>query len=166
MEQSTNITIVLFYIICHYKRLGSKSKKRQLLQDMQYCLKILKNMKGRVDPNTSRKEVEHLIYRLNQWGYQLEIQPVLKEFDCMDSEVIDIMIRLIEEIIQFCSKPFVWRIQTPVILRLFSLHNFPRVLLMPNEHYDPTASHMDKEEAISCALCYLGVQDKSQLLHY
>lgn len=166
MEQSTNITIIIFYIICHYKRLGSKGKKRQLLQDMQYCLQILKNMKARVDPNTYRKEVEHLIYRLNQWGYQLEIQPVLKEFDCMDSEVIDIMIRLIEEIIQFCSKPFVWRIQTPVIMRLFALHNFPRVLLMPNEHYDPTASHMDKKEAISCALCYLGVKDKSQLLHH
>ena len=164
MEQSTNITIVLFYIICHYKRLGHKSKKRQLLQDMQYCLQILKNMKARVDPNTSRKEVEHLINRLNQWGYQLEIQPVLKEFDCMDSEVIDIMVRLTEEIIQFCRKPFVWHIQTPVILRLFALHNFPRVLLMPNENYDPTASHIEKEEAISSALCYLKLQDKSQLL--
>lgn len=164
MEQSTNITIILFYIICHYKRLGCKSKKRQLLQDMQYCLQILKNIKARVDPNTSRKDVEHLINRLNQWGHQLQIQPVLKEFDCMDSEVIDIMIRLTEEIIQFCRKPFVWHIQTPVILRLFALHNFPRVLLMPNENYDPTASHIEKEEAISSALCYLKLQDKSQLL--
>ena len=119
-------------------------------------------MEKNADPDISRELVDALIDRINSCGANIKLQQPLRYADNNDLEIVTIMSKITEEIIEFLKHPFYRRYSGKIFTRFLVLHNLPRVLLNDSSGDMSTVQnfHLAKKEALECVSMYLGDERK------
>lgn len=158
MNEGTCICFVLFCIFRYYKRIDISSKRVEFLADMKKCHLLLIRMKKGIPPSVSKDIVISLTDRINSSGGNIEIKYPLRYVDKYDDELVEIMIALVGEVINF-SKRYSFRNRLGNIFdRLLALHNIPRALLNSSS-WDASVPQffcMTKQEVLECIVMSLG----------
>ena len=151
MKHKISVAIILYDVFSHYKRFFPKISRKDFASDMKQCDILLEKMieNDEIPPATIKK----LVDRINQWGYQISLPKSIEYGDYQDSEVTEMMLRIVEEILKDIRFPIYLFRKIQIHKRLMALHNLPRVLLANDITDFP--SHMEKEDAIESVNRYL-----------